>query len=109
MPFEDNTFDACFAFEATCYGETLEKVYKEIQRVLKPGGVFATYEWLMTPKYNDDNPVHREIRNRIERGSAVPNITNAENAIRSLKAAGLELEREEDRAIPSAAYPVDWW
>ena len=77
--------------------------------MLKPGCCFVSYEWLMTPKYDDNNPTHREIRNRIERGSGVPNLTNAKNAIKSLNVAGLTLETQQDLAIPTPANPVHWW
>ncbi|KAF9961561.1 Delta(24)-sterol C-methyltransferase [Mortierella alpina] len=38
MPFEDNTFDAIYAIEATVHASSLEGVYGETYRVLKPGG-----------------------------------------------------------------------
>ena len=48
MSFPDNSFDAVYAIEATVHAPKLEGVYGEIFRVLKPGGVFGVYEWLMT-------------------------------------------------------------
>jgi sterol 24-C-methyltransferase len=41
MPFEDNSFDAVYAFEATCHAANRVEVYSEIFRVLKPGGKYA--------------------------------------------------------------------
>ena len=37
----DNSFDAVYAIEATVHAPELEGVYREIFRVLKPGGTFA--------------------------------------------------------------------
>merc|ERR1712072_1328102 len=48
LPFEDNSFDAVYAIEATCHAPDRNGVYSEILRVLKPGGVFATYELCLT-------------------------------------------------------------
>jgi len=45
---KDNTYDAAYQIEATCHAPDYVGVYKEILRVLKPGGVFAGYEWCMT-------------------------------------------------------------
>ena len=56
MSFPDNSFDAVYAIEATVHAPSLEGIYSEIFRVLKPGGVFGVYEWLMTDAYDNDNP-----------------------------------------------------
>ena len=66
MPFEDNTFDAAYAIEATCHSRALENPYKEIFRVLKPGGKFACYEWLTTSKYDESNMEHKKIIHDLE-------------------------------------------
>ena len=74
MSFEDNSFDAVYAIEATVHAPTLEGIYGEIFRVLKPGGVFGVYEWLMTDKYNNDDPHHRELRLGIEQVDGISNM-----------------------------------
>ncbi|KAJ5025074.1 hypothetical protein J3E73DRAFT_392323 [Bipolaris maydis] len=76
MSFPDNSFDAVYAIEATIF------------RVLKPGGVFGVYEWLMTDKYDNDNPHHREIRLGIEIGDGISNMEKVEVALAAMKAAG---------------------
>lgn len=43
-----------------------EGVYGEIYRVLKPGSVFACYEWCLTDKYQASNERHRKIKKQIE-------------------------------------------
>ena len=43
MSFPDNTFDAVYAIEATVHAPSLEGIYSQIFRVLKPGGVFGVY------------------------------------------------------------------
>ena len=45
LPFPENHFDGVYAIEATCHAPRREGVYSEIFRVLKPGQVFACYEW----------------------------------------------------------------
>merc|ERR1711959_131993 len=54
LPFPDNSFDGVYAIEATCHAPNREGVYSEILRVLKPNGVFATYEWCLTDVYDKD-------------------------------------------------------
>ncbi|MCJ1399594.1 Delta(24)-sterol C-methyltransferase [Xylographa trunciseda] len=98
MSFPANTFDAVYAIEATVHAPSLEGVYSQIYRVLKPGGVFAVYEWLMTDAYNNDNPKHREIRLHIEQGDGISNMVKVSEAIAAIKAAGFVLEHHEDLA-----------
>lgn len=70
--FEENTFDKVYAIEATCHAPNLEKCYKEIYKVLKPGGTFAVYEWVMTDKFDENNEEHKKIRYEIELGDGIP-------------------------------------
>ena len=98
MGFPDNTFDAVYAIEATCHAPSLEGVYGEIFRVLKPGGVFGVYEWLMTENYDNTNQTHREIRLGIEQGDGISNMVKIPEALAAIKAVGFELEFHEDLA-----------
>src|SRR5882757_8992377 len=99
MSFPDNSFDAVYAIEATCHAPSLEGVYSEIFRVLKPGGIFGVYEWLMTDKYDANNPHHREIRLGIEQGDGIANMVKVEEGHRAIKAAGFKLQHAEDMSL----------
>jgi sterol 24-C-methyltransferase len=85
-------------FEGTFYAPNLAAVYSEVYRVLKPGGVFAVYEVVLTDGYENDNPEHREIRLGIEQGLGASNLVTASVAIEAIKAAGFKLEAAEDLA-----------
>ncbi|KAF1348725.1 S-adenosyl-L-methionine-dependent methyltransferase [Delphinella strobiligena] len=108
MSFEENTFDAVYAIEATVHAPSLEGIYSQIFRVLKPGGVFGVYEWLMTDAYDNSNPHHREIRLGIEQGDGISNMEKIEVALAAMKAAGFELEMNEDLADRPDPYPWYW-
>ncbi|KOS18921.1 Sterol 24-C-methyltransferase erg-4 [Escovopsis weberi] len=107
MEFPDNTFDAAYAIEATCHAPSLEGVYSQIYRVIKPGGVFGVYEWLMTDDYDNDNLHHRAIRLGIEQGNGISNMCKIEVAVDAMKAAGFDLLHHEDLADRPATHP--WW
>ena len=98
MSFPQYTFDAVYAIEATVHAPSLQGVYSQIFRVLKPGGVFGVFEWLMTEKYDNDNPRHREIRLGIEQGNAISNMVKVSEALHAIQAAGFVLEHHEDLA-----------
>jgi len=65
MPYGDGHFDKVYAIEATCHSPSLLSVYSEVFRVLKPGGLFAMYEWIMTDKYNSTDQYHKKLKNDI--------------------------------------------
>ena len=65
-PYDDNSFDAVYSIEATCHSYSREKVYGEVFRILKPGSMFAVYEWAMTDKYDPTNPEHRQVKEGVE-------------------------------------------
>ena len=98
MNFPDDSFDAVYAIEATVHAPSLEGIYSEIFRVLKPGGVFGVYEWLMTDAYDNANPHHRDIRLGIEQGDGISNMEKIPVAISAMKAAGFQLEFNDDLA-----------
>ena len=50
----------------------LEEVYGEIARVLKPGGLFASYEWVATKKFDKNNSEHVRIIDEINFGNGLP-------------------------------------
>ena len=105
MSFPENTFDAVYAIEATVHAPSLEGVYGQIFRVLKPGGVFGVYEWLMTDAYDNADPAQRAIRLGIEQGNGISNMVKVSEALTAIKAAGFELEFHEDLADRPDATP----
>ncbi|KAI9154944.1 sterol 24-C-methyltransferase [Paramyrothecium foliicola] len=110
IPFPDNSFDAVYAIEATVHAPSLKGVYSEICRVLKPGGVFGVYEWLMTDAYDNEDLEHRRIRLDIEQGDGIAQMFNIEHGLEAMRGAGFELERHEDLADASAdADPAPWY
>ncbi|CAG8493190.1 2990_t:CDS:2 [Cetraspora pellucida] len=107
MPFEENTFDAVYAIEATCHAPVLEGVYSQVFRALKPGGVFAFYEWCTTDKYDHDNPEHRRIVRGIEYADGIPELFSTHVALQALKNVGFEIECAQDMAINDD--PIPWY
>jgi sterol 24-C-methyltransferase len=106
MPFPDASFDAAYAVEATVHAPSMAGVYAEIGRVLKPGGLLASYEWAITPVFNPADPDHQKIKRDMEFTSGVVHLSTAQEITDSVAAAGLELVQVEDRCAGS---DVPWW
>ena len=108
IPSEDQSFDAAYHIEAIAHAPDKTTAYAEIFRVLRPGATFAGFDWCMTPLYDDDNPEHREIKQRIEYGNALPQIASFTDVTDGLQAAGFELIGARDRA-PDADPQTPWY
>merc|ERR1719487_1309361 len=98
LPFEDNSFDGVYAIEATCHAPDRVGVYSEILRVLKPGGVFATYEWCLTDEFDRNNPVHLKIKKDIEEGDGLPDMCHTSVCTKAVETSGFELLEARDCA-----------
>lgn len=98
LEFADNTFDRAYSIEATCHATSLVDVYREVARVLKPGGLFGSYEWLTTAKADMTLPAHQKIMRDIEYGSGLPPMHSYQDVEVAAKEAGLEIVFEEDLA-----------
>ena len=95
---EGQSFDAAYHIEAIAHAPDKKAAYEEIFRVLKPGATFVGYDWCMTPLYDAENVVHREIKKGIEYGNALPQIVAFSDVNEGLQSAGFELLETHDRA-----------
>jgi len=99
QPFDDSSFDAAYAIEATCHAPNRLGCYSEIYRVLKPGSIFACYEWCLTDKYDPENPEHVYIKKQIEEGDGLPDIVSKQHCLKALEEAGFEILEERDLVL----------
>ncbi|KAL2838173.1 S-adenosyl-L-methionine-dependent methyltransferase [Aspergillus pseudoustus] len=105
MKIPNNFFDAAYSIEACVHAPTLEMVYSEIFRVLKPGCVFGVYEWLLTDNFDENNHEHRSIALGIQQGNGIPKLFTVSQGLLAMKNAGFELLKHEDLATRPAISP----
>lgn len=96
--FPENKFDKVYAIEATVHAPDLTKCYTEIFKVLKPGGTFAVYEWVMTDKFDPNNKEHQQIAYEIEVGDGIPKMYSVDVARQALIDSGFQIKLEKDLA-----------
>ncbi|CAM9565409.1 unnamed protein product, partial [Chrysoparadoxa australica] len=109
LPFESNTFDGVYAIEATCHAPDRRKVYSEIYRVLKPGSIFACYEWVLTDRYDGTNAEHRRIKKKIEEGDGLPDMCKPVEVNKALKESGFEIVETRDMALDENPGGKPWY
>jgi sterol 24-C-methyltransferase len=108
LPVPDKSYDAVYAIEATCHAPDKVKLFTELFRVMKPGAMFAGYEWCLTGKYDKNNADHRAIKKGIEEGDALPDIWYEQDVVEALKQSGFEVIDARDVAGNSDA-ETPWW
>ena len=67
----DNSFDAIYAIEATPHAPDKTECFKELYRLLKPGGCFAGWEYSLLKDYDPKNPMHHQVMEDLEHGGGL--------------------------------------
>ena len=101
VPLADGSFDAAYSFEAICHAPDKSLCLRELWRLVKPGGRIALTAWGLTTVFDGKNPVHRDIRDRVEFGNAVPNLPMTSEFVAAVAAAGFEVLSSRDQALES--------
>jgi len=109
IPFEDETFNGVYEIEATAHAKDKVECFKELLRVVKPGGYFGSYEWCLTDKYDATNERHRELKWMIEIGDGLPDISTTDEVVAALKEAGWEVLEAEDMVYKKQDGHISWY
>jgi 24-methylenesterol C-methyltransferase len=88
-----------YCIEAACHAPRLIELYSQVFKVLKPGGKFASYEWLKTPMYNPADPAHVRVVDGVAEGNALPDVRDLADALAAAKEAGFEVVNCTDAAL----------
>jgi sterol 24-C-methyltransferase len=105
-------FDVAFAIEATCHSPNRVQCFSGVNRLLKKGGVFVGYEWVVLPEkgFEQSNPDHLRIKEGIEVGDGLPTLATAVQVNKSLEDAGFEVvECFDANANMHSEFEVPWY
>merc|ERR1719272_2249459 len=92
FPYPDKSFDAVYAVQTLGYAHNLTTMMREIRRVLKPGGIFSSLDFVTMDSYNPENKTQVQMADRAKRVGGIPiwrSIREHENAY---VASGLSLK-----------------
>lgn len=91
LPFDANSLDCAYEIEATCHSPDKKVCFSQVNRVLKKGGLFAGYEWVVLKNYDGNNKRHVELKEGIEVGNGLPTLATPAEVVLALEAAGFEV------------------
>lgn len=106
LPFPDHSFDAVYDVGVFTYAKDLQKLFKEIHRILKPGGRFAALDWVRLPKYDPENPHHADLMRRVKPLVGAIGTPSIEEFGGALKNAGFQLLINENASIDGLQAPL---
>eukprot|EP00612_Vaucheria_litorea_P001309 CAMPEP_0171456974 /NCGR_PEP_ID=MMETSP0945-20130129/3244_1 /TAXON_ID=109269 /ORGANISM="Vaucheria litorea, Strain CCMP2940" /LENGTH=299 /DNA_ID=CAMNT_0011982501 /DNA_START=414 /DNA_END=1313 /DNA_ORIENTATION=- len=109
LPYEADSFDGIYAIEATCHAPSRKGVYSQVFRALKPGKIFACYEWCITDLYDSSNPFHVKIKKQIEEGDGLPDMCKPSSVLEALKETGFEIIEARDMALDANPGGITWY
>ena len=104
----DNSFDAAYAIESTCYAPDKVSVYGEIFRLLKPGASFAAYEYCLTDRFDANNAQHLKIKADVELGGGMLYIDDRQTVDDAIHTVGFELMETRDLAVQTGP-SIPWY
>jgi len=66
IPVADGSFDAIYDFEATLHSTHRPTTFKELYRVLKPGGKMISAQYCLLKDYDEKNEEHKAIIRKVD-------------------------------------------
>lgn len=110
--FEPETFDVAFAIEATCHSPDRVKCFSGLNKIMKKGGIFVGYEWVVLPEggFDKENPEHLRIKEGIEVGNGLPTLATSADIVKALEDSGFEvLEHFDANRNVKSEHEIPWY
>ncbi|HSX13864.1 MAG TPA: class I SAM-dependent methyltransferase [Chlamydiales bacterium] len=105
--FPDASFDNVYQIQCLfSLAKDLGKTFKEIHRLLKPGGKFGSLDWVSLSAYDAKNPHHADLMKRVKPLIGAIGTHSIENCIRLLEDAGFEILKNENASIDGLQAPL---
>ena len=97
--FEDNSVDVMYAFETIVHNTDKEKIYREVSRVLKPGGVMVVYDYALSARYETFDAHIQKAIALISKGGAAAMIESLDELNTHYTNCGLTVEKWTDYTL----------
>lgn len=106
FPYPDNSFDAIYEIQALSYSKNLDKLFRDLHRLLKPGGKVSLLEWVRLPGYDPKNPHHANLMRRTKPLIGAIGTPSPAEYEASLQRAGFDVLVSEEPSVNSHQGPL---
>ena len=93
---EDNSVDVCYAVETIVHNTDKEKIYREVERVLKPGGVMIIYDYALASRFETYDPKIQMAITLTSKGGSAALFESLEELNAHYTNCGLKIEKMTD-------------
>lgn len=104
LPFDSESFDGGYAIYALKYFADVARVLGEVCRVLKPGGLFASYNIVRSASYDARNERQRKAVESFEYACAMPPLLTADELAAAGERCGMECVSVMDASRENACW-----
>jgi SAM-dependent methyltransferase len=104
MPFEPETFDCGYAIYSLKYFADATRVLRQVHRVLKPGGLFASYNIVRTRAYDPADERQRRPVEFFEYACGMPPLLTEDELVAAGERSGLECVTSMDISRESSRW-----
>jgi len=106
LPFPDEAFDASYEVQAFTYAKDKVAVFKEIYRVLKPGGKFSFLDWVLLDNFDPKNHEHVDYIRRTQPFIGAVDSVHYSEIESAMEKAGFSILLSEDASIGGHQGPL---
>ena len=99
LDFPDESFDALYQVQVLTYAKDKEALFREMYRVLKPGGKLSFLDWVKLDKYDPTSPKHIELINRVKPLIGAVDTPSPQELSSTLEKVGFEVTFSADASI----------
>jgi sterol 24-C-methyltransferase len=106
LAFEDNSFNAVYHVQVFSYAKDMEKLFKDIYRIVKPGGKVACLDWVSLPAFDPKNAHHLSLMRRVKPLIGAIGTPTVDQYVGAIKKAGFEVLISENPSIDGLQAPL---
>jgi sterol 24-C-methyltransferase len=106
LDFPDESFDAIYHVQVFSLSRDLGTLFKELARLLRPGGTFACLDWVVKDNYDPDDPHHASLMRRLKPLIGAIGSPSVPQYVGAMEQAGFEVSFQEDLSIDGRQAPL---